>query len=110
MKIEITDKFEKFMREAFPSLIKAEEAIYEATGITLEQMRSSCRKAMYSNARAIFYHLCFNEVQQNTYLASYLNRDHSAGSYYNHKYRNERDTDFLYASMLDKVMQIFENK
>lgn len=110
MKIELTDSFDKFMRESFPCVSKAEEAIYEATGITLEQMRGNCRKAMYVNARAIFYHLCFREVPQNGYLTSYLNKDHAAGTYYNQKYRNNKDTDFLYTTMLDKVTQIFENK
>jgi hypothetical protein len=110
MKLELTDEFEAFMRETFPCVVKAETAIYEATGITLEQMRSKCREAAYANARAIFYHLCFAKVGQNTYLTSYLNRDHSSGSYYNCKYRNNRNTDFLYLSMLDKITKIFENK
>lgn len=109
MKIELTDNFETFMRTAFPSLAKAEESIYGVTGVTLEQMRSSCRIAKYAYARAIFFHLCIPEVQRTMYLSSYLNRDHASGAYYN-KYNREHQCDFEYVTMFEKVKNAFQNK
>lgn len=110
MKIELTDKLEMFMREAFPCLVKAEEAIYEVTGVTLEQMRSGDRSAIYTCARAVFFQLCKRDVQQVLYLASYLNRDHSSGYYYYSKYHESHEFDAIYIQMLDKVTKVFKNK
>lgn len=109
MKIELTNNFETFMRTAFPCLAKAEEAIYEVMGVTLDDMRSECRFAQYTYARAIFFHLCIHDVQRALYLSSYLNRDHSSGAYY-HKYNREHQFDFCYMTMFEKVINAFQNK
>jgi hypothetical protein len=108
--MKLTDKFELFMRESFPVLTKAEEAIYEVTGITLEQMRSKRRLAEYVYARVIFWNLCYKEVQSNTYLSSYLNRTHATGCSYGGNYIDNHEYDFIFQNMLKEVTNVFNSK
>lgn len=108
--MSLTDNFVNFMRDSFPSLTKAEEAIFEVTGITLEQMRSKRRYLHFSHARAVFWSLCAKEVSPHIYLASYLNRDHSTGYKYEYDYMNEHQYDNVFQSMYVKVKEVFDSK
>lgn len=110
MKIELTDKFESFMQDNFPSIIKAADAIYEVTGITLSQMRGKSRLSTHVYARAIFWHLCHNEVQSNIYLSSYLNRDHATGSFYSCNYISNHEYDAIFQRMLKDITNVFKSK
>lgn len=110
MKIELTDKFESFLKKNFPCIEVAEEAIFEATGVTIEQIRSNDRLSHYVFARAIFWNLCIPHVQRSVYLASYINRDHATGSRYGSEYYEMHKYDYIFQRMVEDTKRLFDKK
>lgn len=110
MKTVLTDKFESFLRESFPCFKAAEEAIYDVSGVTIEDIRSAKRLTVIVYARAIFWKLCRPYVSQCCYLRDYINKDHATCSRYENSYYDEHEYDDVFMTLSSEIEQLFKNK
>lgn len=110
MKIEITDKWESMLTMQYPVLIAAKEAISEVMGVSIEDIRSSCRMRPFVMARAIFAHLCYQRVAPDYMLASYMNRQHTALTYYINTYKGWQGFDKTFTNICDRTEEVFNKK
>ena len=109
MKLELTDKFRYAMTKQFPILKIAEEAIFDAMGVSIDEMRSNKRYRNFVYARMIFSNLC-DDVRPHCHLATYLNRDHSMLVYWNKTFNDSIKYDKNFSAIYNDVIEIFQEK
>lgn len=110
MKIKLTDQLNDYLKNKHPYLRAAEEAVFEVTGMTLEDLRGPRRFTDVVFARMVFAYLCYDEVKPTVLLASYLNRDHATVLYWHSKHEEYSKYDNLYIFMLNAMENVFKQK
>lgn len=110
MKIELNDKLRDFIRNKYDIIRAVEEAIFEVTGLTIEDLRGPKRNTNHVFARMIFANICIEKVRPSVLLASYINKDHSSLVYWQSKHGQYSKYDALYSFMLEEVQTVLKQK
>lgn len=107
MKIPLTKEYEKLLRGRYPCLVKAEQAIYDILGVSLEDLRSDTHMPIFVEARCLFWALCREQVYPRYLISSYLDRDHSTGTYWKKFFEDRCDIDDSFVDLYKRLTAEF---
>ena len=108
MKLELTEKTAEMLDRRYPILKKIADSIYNVTGVTLDDMRSQSRLAIYIEARVCFWKLAKNNVQPLYIGSTYINREHSCSKNWDKYYENAMKYNTLFSDLFLDVEQEFK--
>lgn len=98
------------LSERYPVFTCASDAIREAMGVTLDDMRSKTTTRYVTTARIIFSALCRPYVSPAYTIASFLNKTSCAIVYYSSQNQALQKNDAFYKGVFSKVEKIFNEK
>ena len=98
--------FEDELNRSNQILSSVKSAVEEVTGLSLQEYATDSRKQNLFFARMLFSYQCHKFGMKLVDIANYINRDHSAITYYIKRYPSEQKYNNQFALMAQRVNEL----